>query len=218
VERAQAIRFEEVATMKGLTEKQREILDYLVQCIGEEHYTPTMREIAAHFGLKSTNAVRNHLEALERKGCLTRRSGASRGIELAEEYLQEAPAGIPVVGRVAAGCPITAVENLDGYLTIDSLIRAPGQLYALRVQGDSMIDDGIWDGDYVVVREQPDVADGEIGVAIVDEEATVKRIRRRGHCIELVPANELYSPMEIDPATTPFRVGGKVVGVHRVLS
>jgi len=202
--------------MKPLTDKQQEILDFLVHCVREEYYTPTVREIAERFGIKSTNAVRNHLDALERKGCLSRRAGASRGIELASEYL-DAPAGLPIIGRVAAGCPITAVENLEGHLAIDSGLHQPERLYALRVHGDSMIDDGIWDGDYVIVREQTTVEDGAIGVAIIDEEATVKRIRRRGNIIQLVPANELYEPIEVDPSAVPFRIGGKVVGVHRAL-
>ncbi|MBN1256457.1 MAG: transcriptional repressor LexA [Planctomycetes bacterium] len=202
--------------MKQLTEKQQEILDFLIECIREERYTPTVREIAERFGIKSTNAVRDHLAALERKGCLTRRANTSRGIELAEEYLEK-PEGIPIVGRVAAGLPVTAVENLDGYLAFETLFGGNDKLYALRVEGDSMIDDGIWDGDYVIVHEQPSLDNGEIGVAIIDEEATVKRIHRRGKIIELIPANELYQPMEIDPEETPFRIGGKVIGVHRRL-
>lgn len=204
--------------MEKLTDRQREMLDFLVHCVVEEHYTPTVREIAERFDFKSTNAVRNHLEALERKGFLTRRSGTARGIELAPELLEESrPSGIPVVGQIAAGCPILAVENIDGYLTMENLFREGDRLYALRVRGDSMIDAGIWDGDYVVVREQADLADGEIGVAIVEEEATVKRIYRRGALIELVPANDAYAPIEVDPAVTPFRLGGKVVGVHRLV-
>jgi len=217
--------------MKDLTDKQRGILEFLIHCIREEYYTPTVREIADRFGIKSTNAVRNHLEALERKGHITRRANSSRGIELAAQYFEtedftaggHAPGeagggGIPIVGRVAAGCPITAVENLDGYLSFDSLFGQDDRLYALRVRGDSMIDAGIWDGDYVIVRQQDNLDDGEIGVAIVDEEATVKRIRRRGKIIELLPANDLYAPIEVDPNNTPFRMGGKVIGIHRVMN
>ncbi|MHC4885858.1 MAG: transcriptional repressor LexA [Planctomycetota bacterium] len=202
--------------MKALTEKQSEILDFLVECIRDEHYTPTVREIADHFGIKSTNAVRNHLDAIERKGYLSRKPGASRSIELSDETLGE-PGGVPIVGRVAAGLPITAAENLDGYLSFDNLFAQSDNLYALRVHGDSMIDAGIWDGDFVIVRQQPTVDEGEIAVAIVDEEATVKKIRRQGKIIELIPANESYRPIEVDPDTTPFRIGGKVVGIHRTL-
>lgn len=203
--------------MKTLTQKQQAILDYLVQCIQEEYRTPTVREIADHFGIRSTNGIRNHLEALERKGCLMRRANTSRGIELAPEYM-DSDQGIPILGRVAAGQPILATENYDGVLAMEGLHGCSRDLYALQVHGDSMIDAGIWDGDYVVVRHQPSVADGEIGVAILEEEATVKRIRRRGRLVELVPANDLYAPIEVDPEYTPFRIGGKVVGVHRVLA
>jgi len=121
-----------------------------------------------------------------------------------------------IVGRVAAGQPITAIENLDGYLELGTLY-AGGSHYALRVQGDSMIDAGIWDGDYAIVREQPSVDNGEIGVAILDGDATVKRIRRTGGYVDLIPANERYQPRRVDLSVTDFRIGGKVVGVHRVL-
>lgn len=203
--------------MKGLTDKQNEILEFIVDCIREEHYTPTVREIAERFDIRSTNAVRNHLDALERKGFLSRKPGASRGIELSGDYFGE-PGGVPIVGRVAAGLPITATENLDGYLSFNSLFDRPDNLYALRVEGDSMVDAGIWDGDFVIVRQQPTVEEGEIAVAIVDEEATVKRIRCREGMVELIPANDSYRPIIVDPETTPFRIGGKVVGIHRTIA
>ena len=116
--------------MDALTEKQQDILDYLVTCIREEHYTPTVREIAARFGFRSTNAVRDHLAALERKGVLQRRAGSSRGIELADALLTDegAQAGIPIIGRVAAGQPITAMENVEGRLSIESLFAHPDRL------------------------------------------------------------------------------------------
>jgi len=203
--------------MKGLTEKQEEILAFLITCIRDENYMPTVREIAEHFDFRSTNAVRDHLAALERKGHIRRRPNLSRGIEIAEEHLQEPPRGLPILGRVAAGRPIMAVENLDGYLELDGLYDR-ARHYALRVHGDSMVDAGIWDGDFAIVRDQPNIENGEIGVAIVEGEATVKRIRHEGRHVELIPANDLYQPLHIDLETTDFRIGGKVVGVHRVLS
>ncbi len=206
--------------MKPLTQKQQEILDYLVECVRENNYVPTLREIAAHFEFRSVNAVNDHLNALEKKGVLSRRANSSRGIEIASEYLNEMSiepsAGVPIVGRVAAGTPIAAIENLDGYLELGTLYT-PQKHYALRVHGDSMIDDGIWDGDFVIVHEQNRVENGEIGVAIVEGEATVKRIRIVGARAELIPANTLYSPILVDLAMTDFRVGGKVVGIHRLL-
>lgn len=204
--------------MKELTERQEAILGYLIECVRDENCVPTLREIADHFGFKSTNGVRDHLNALERKGCITRRSDVSRGIQIAPEYLDAEPRerGIPVIGHVAAGSPITAIENLDGYLELEGLYERDRH-YALRVRGDSMVDAGIWDGDFCIVREQPDIENGEIGVAIVEGEATVKRIRREGAAVELIPANELYRPLHVNLSETDFRIGGKVVGVHRVM-
>lgn len=204
--------------MEHLTEKQTEILNYLISCIRDEHYTPTVREIASRFGFSSTNGVRDHLLALERKGCIQRRVGASRGIELAPSYLREPDEeGIPIIGRVAAGQPITAIENMEGRLTIESLFSRPESLYALEVHGDSMIQAGILDGDFVIVREQNFIEDNAIGVAILDEEATVKRIRIRDNEAHLIAENPLYPPLIVDLMDTPFRIGGKVVGVHRVV-
>ena len=201
--------------MDLLTEKQKAVLEFVRQSLQEDGSVPTVREIAAHFGFRSVNAVRDHLAAIERKGYISRRPNLARGIELAPD-LREAESGLPIVGRVAAGQPITAIENLDGYLELGTLY-AGGSHYALRVQGDSMIDAGIWDGDYAIVREQPSVDNGEIGVAILDGDATVKRIRRTGGYVDLIPANERYQPRRVDLSVTDFRIGGKVVGVHRVL-
>jgi len=203
--------------MKELTTRQKDIFDFILTCMRDENYIPTTREIAHHFGLKSTNTVRDHLSALEKKGYIHRRPNSSRGIEILPEHMPDSTAGIPVVGRVAAGRPITAIENLDGYLRLDNLYEAANH-YALRVRGDSMIDDGIWDGDFAIVRDQPTVENGQIAVAIIEGEATVKRIRRQGSAIDLIPANDLYAPIHVDLETTNFRIGGKVVGVHRVLS
>jgi repressor LexA len=202
-------------SMQCLTEKQKAILDFIRQSMREAGCVPTVREIAAHFGFKSVNAAQDHLAALERKGYIDRRPGLARGIELAPD-LREPEAGIPIVGRVAAGQPLTAIENLDGYLELGALYGG-GSHYALRVHGDSMIDAGIWDGDFAIVREQETIENGEIGVAIIEGEATVKRIRRETGFADLIPANDRYERRRIDLATTDFRIGGKVVGVHRVL-
>jgi len=201
--------------MDGLTGRQQEILDFLRRTMREEGGVPSVREIAAEFGFRSVNAVRDHLAALERKGFIDRRPGLARNIELAPDL--RSAAGIPIVGRVAAGRPIAAIENLDGYLELGTLYGS-GCHYALRVHGDSMIDAGIWDGDFAIVREQGEVENGEIGVAILDGEATVKRIRRESRGFMLIPANDRYQPLRIDPEASDFRIGGKVVGVHRVLS
>lgn len=201
--------------MKGLTDRQQEIFDFIHQCMNEEQYIPTLREIADRFGYSSPNAVRDHLAALEKKGYILRRQGSARGIEIAPGHRPAPRTGVPIIGRVAAGSPITAVENLEGYLDLADFYS--DRHYALHVRGDSMIDAGIWDGDFAIVREQTDLENGAIGVAIVEGEATVKRIVRKGHLVELIPANDLYRPFQVNLMEMEFRIGGKVVGIHRVL-
>jgi len=201
--------------METLTEKQTRVLDFISGQVARRGHPPTVREIASHFHLASTNAARRHLAALEKKGYIERSFNKSRAIALAAELRESR--GIPIVGGVAAGTPITAVENLDGYLTLETLFAAPDDLFCLRVKGDSMVDAGIWDGDYCVVRPKPDFQNGEIAVAIVDGEATVKTLRRIGRFVDLVPANEDYPTIRVDLAESEFRYAGKVIGIHRAL-
>ena len=205
----------EKTKMLDLTEKQQQIFDFIVHAYRNDGGIPTVREIMRAFGYSSTNAVNTHLEALTAKGYISRRPGVSRNIEIAPDYLTP-PAGIPIVGSVAAGTPIDAVENLDGYLDLDAIYER-GLHFALRIAGDSMIEAGIWDGDYAIVRQQPRVETGEISVAIIDGQATVKRFHwlPTGQ-LELIPENEHYSPFTVD-MDAEFRVGGKVVGMHRVI-
>ena len=201
--------------MNTLTKKQQQIFDFILASLREEGAIPTVREIARAFGFSSTNSVTTHLEALANKGYINRRPGAARNIEIAPDYLIP-DRGVPIVGSVAAGTPIDAIENLDGYLDLDAIYER-GLHFALRIVGDSMIEAGFWEGDYAIVRQQPMVETGEIGVAIIDGQATVKRFRwlREGGLM-LVPENEKYQPFTIDP-DADFRVGGKVVGMHRVI-
>ena len=201
--------------MGELTQKQRQIFDFIVDSLRNDGSIPTVREIASAFGFSSTNAVNTHLEALSKKGYINRRPGAARNIEIAPDYLLP-ERGVPIVGRVAAGSPIDAMENLEGYLDLDSIYE-PGAHFALRIAGDSMIEAGIWDGDYVIVRQQPRVESGEIGVAVIDGQATVKRFRWLDDGgLMLVPENEKYQPITVDPEVD-FAIGGKVVGMHRVI-
>ncbi|MDR3077964.1 MAG: transcriptional repressor LexA [Planctomycetota bacterium] len=201
--------------MEDLTARQREVFEFILRTLREENYIPSIREICQAFGFASTNAVNSHLDALIRKGYISRRAGAARNLEIAPDFLIP-ERGVPIVGRVAAGAPLEALENLDGYLDLDALYR-PGGHFALRVVGDSMIDAGLWDGDYVIVRRQPRVESGEIGVAVIDGQATVKRFRwLPGGGLELVPENPAYQPFLVD-LEAEFRVGGKVVGMHRLL-
>ena len=201
--------------MTELTNRQARILNFIRHQAAREGRPPTVREIAAHFGMASTYGVRRHLEALERKGHIERAANVSRGIRLSARAVERR--GIPIVGRVAAGTPILAEENIEGYLSPDTLLSDREGCFCLSVVGDSMKDEGILDGGYVVVRQKPDFENGEIGVAMIDGEATVKKLRRRGRVIELIPANERHEKQVVDPAKCDFRYAGKVVSAHRTL-
>jgi len=197
-----------------MNDRARQILDFL-QRFGREHgYPPTIREIGVAFDITSTNGVRYYLQMLERAGHLKRSSKLSRGIEL------RAPArpllGIPLLGRVAAGQPILAEENFEGRIATEELFGDPSGMFALRVRGDSMIDAGIHSGDYVVVRQQETASAGQIIVALVDDEATVKYYQPRRERIELVAANTHYKPIVVERGKD-FRILGVVKGVLRVV-
>lgn len=201
--------------MQDLTDKQRQVLRFIEERVSETGGPPTIREIAEEIGATSTTAPRRHLEALERKGHIERRSVVARGIVLTRP--REEP-GLPVVGRVAAGAPVLAEQNIEEYLNVgDAFDHVSGTRFALRVVGDSMIDAQICDGDYVIVRCQEQVESGEIGVALIDGEATVKRIHQDGFLLRLVPANAAMAPMEFDLREEAVSVVGRVVGVVRRL-
>jgi len=201
--------------MIKLTDTQVRILEFIRHSADREGRPPTIREIAAHFGMASTHGVRRHLKALEKKGYIERAAGLSRGIRLSARAAERR--GIPIVGRVAAGTPILAEENIEGYLSTDTLFPNNGTLFCLQVHGDSMGGKGILDGDYVVVRRKPAFQDGEIAVAIIDGEATVKTLRRRGQTVELIPAGNNYKKMTVDLAHRDFRYAGEVIGILRTL-
>ena len=209
--------------MKDLTDRQRQIFDYIEMCIGRDGYPPTIREIALYMGISSPNGVNDHLKALERKGYLERRDQKSRGIHIkrrsASRKKQRPPEAvrIPIVGQVAAGTPILAEENLEGFLAFDpDLIGRHGELFALNVRGDSMIDVGIFDGDTVFVRPQSTADNGEIVVAMVEGEATVKRFRQKGNKIFLIPENPTMEPFEYDLSEgVQVQILGKVVHSFR---
>lgn len=200
--------------MKELTDRQRKILAYIIQFQEERRCPPTFREIGRHFRIASTNGVSRHLKALEKKGYI-RMARTFRGIEVVEEY--RPGEGVPILGRIAAGRPIEAVENFDGSLNVQELFGRPPSVFALRVQGDSMVKAGIRDGDMVVIRAQPRVENGEIGAAVVEGEATVKRIYVEGDRIRLVPENDAYEPREYGREDAGVRILGRVVGLVRKL-
>ncbi|MFC1650419.1 transcriptional repressor LexA [Candidatus Latescibacterota bacterium] len=195
---------------KKLTARQEDILSFIKDFAIEKGYPPTIPEIQEEFNIKSPNGANNHLKALIRKGYITRDSSRARALNIIG--LKE---GLPILGNVAAGAPILAEENLAGYFKMQDLYKSSDNVFMLRVKGESMIKAGIFDGDYVIVRMQQTVDAGEIGVALIDGEATVKRIYCDGNIVELVPENDAMKPITVTRADPSFSIGGKVIGVIR---
>ncbi|MDH5649819.1 MAG: transcriptional repressor LexA [Gammaproteobacteria bacterium] len=197
-----------------LTSRQKEILDLIRESIEKEGLPPTRAEIADTFGFRSANAAEEHLRALARKGVIELVPGASRGIRL----MDDEAAGLPLVGRVAAGNPILAQEHIEDYYSLDAGLFHPRADYLLRVRGMSMCDAGIFDGDLLVVHQTTDVTSGQIVVARIDDEVTVKRLQRgRGQSryLQLLPENPDYEPIEVDLSQQSFAIEGLGVGVLR---
>jgi len=199
-----------------LTERQKQILDYIESLIVERGHSPTIREIGRRFGISSTNGVRSHLAALVKKGYLKKADYISRGLELTRK-LASRIGRVPLVGSVPAGLPIDAVENIEGEIALDLSFMPKGDSFSLTVTGDSMIGAGIYDGDVVVVQKQSVIRKGDIVVAIVDGEATVKRYFRDGERIRLQPENSDFEPIYVGRKSGDFRIAGKVVGLLRRL-
>jgi len=196
-----------------LTKRQKELVDYLRGYISENGYAPTLEEIGEHFQLTSLATVHKHLSNLEAKGIIRRTWNHSRAIELVEEPRRVAAIELPLLGRVAAGAPIEELEDRDTISVPEELIRR-GTTFVLRVSGDSMIEDGIWDGDYIVVEERNDADNGETVVAVIDGDATVKRFyRENDDLVRLQPANEKLPPIMVSAADLQIR--GVVVAVMR---
>jgi len=197
-----------------LTNRQREILEYIERMITEFGKSPTIREIGEKFNIRSTNGVRTHLEALMKKGYIRRQSLVSRGIELVRT-LSGVVSRVPLVGSVPAGVPIDAIENIEGEVAVDTSFLPGEETFTLRVEGDSMKDAGIFNGDLVLVKKQKTANAGEIVVAIIGEEATVKRYYPEQGKIRLQPENDAYEPIIIDRNSPEFQLAGKVVGLMR---
>lgn len=203
-------------TARPLTPRQRSVLDFIADEVSKKGYPPTMREIGAHFQIGSTNGVRSLLSALERKGFITRQPYLSRSIELLKTSDRNVGmAKIPIVGRVAAGMPLLAEENIEGEILIDRDLFPSGDGFALRVKGNSMIEAGINDGDIVMARPDLPVDTGSIVIALIGDEATVKRYYPHPDHIRLQPANENIGPIIVERNTPGFRIVGKVVGLYR---
>ncbi len=197
-------------------ERARQILSYIQEYVRDRGLPPTIREIGSAFGISSTNGVRYYLNRLVREGHLKRSGKISRGILLPGLAAARRMSGIPILGRVAAGQPILAEENWDGTVDPGEMFGDPAGLFALRVRGDSMVDAGILNGDFVLVRSQEHANAGEIVVALIEDEATVKYYRPRPGRVELVPANASYKPIVVGPESG-FRILGVVTGVKRTL-
>lgn len=201
----------------GLTKRQHEILDYIVRIHRDRGYPPSVREIGEAVGLRSPSSVHAQLATLAERGYLRKDPTRPRAIVVSAEHTPATPerldlVDIPVLGRIAAGSPILAEEHVEDTITMPTGMVGRGTLFALTVRGDSMIEAGIFNGDTVIVRQQPTAEDGEIVAALVeDDEATVKTLRRRGGRVVLEAANPSYGPIEAETVS----VLGKVVGVFR---
>jgi repressor LexA len=211
-----------------LTDRQEDILTFIKQFTLESGYPPTLREIGKHFQISSTFGVKRHLEALVKKGFINIESNASRGISLirknSEDFIDRSIRDydtfvkIPVIGRVAAGIPINAVENLEGSLVVDpSFLKKAEDAFALRVKGDSMINAGINDKDLVIVSPREQAKNGDIVVAMLNDEATVKKFEFINNKIRLIAENNSYLPIEVK-REDDFKLIGKVKGVVRWLN
>ncbi len=213
---------------KQLTDRQEEILHFIQQFQQEYGYPPTLREIGKQFSISSTFGVKRHLEALTKKGYLNILSNASRGISINRDDFETTAAisynelnnlnKIPIIGRVAAGSPIMAEENLEGSIVIDpSFLKKDADSFALKVKGDSMIEAGIFEGDLVIISPKANAINGDIIVARVDDEVTVKIYENKNQQIRLIPQNKMYEPIVIEDKNE-FSIVGKVTGVVRWLN
>jgi repressor LexA len=211
---------QETIVRQPLTARQQQALDYISTCLDKRGYPPTLREIGEHMGIRSTNGVNDHLKALERKGYLVREELKSRALRPVD--FEDGKVQIPIVGKVAAGQPILAQENIVDKVTIDRFFIGTNQareVFGLVVQGESMIEAGIFDGDYIFVRKQPNAEQGEIVVAMIDGEATCKRYYSDGDVVRLEPANSTMNPIMVRRTDfRPIDILGKVVGVYRKLN
>lgn len=198
-----------------LTPRQRQILDWITAQSARGGAPPTRAEIASAFGFRSPNAAEEHLRALARKGAIEIAPGRSRGIRVVAGHGAPGGAVLPLVGRVAAGSPILAVENIESEVAVDAGLFHPRADYLLRVRGDSMTGAGIFDGDLLAVHRSPSAEPGQIVVARIGEEVTVKRLQRSGSRLRLCAENPAYLPIEVDPERDGFALEGLAVGVLR---
>ena len=200
--------------MRPLTKRQAQILELIKVFIKDTGMPPTRAEIAQTLGFKSANAAEEHLKALAKKGVIKMKPGASRGIQLVEEEEPE-QLGLPLIGRVAAGSPILAQEQVESHCKIDPLMFKPAADFLLRVNGMSMKDIGIMDGDLLAVHKTQVAENGQVVVARVDDDVTVKRIEKAGRQVLLHAENDEFAPIKVDLETESFNIEGLAVGVIR---
>jgi repressor LexA len=199
--------------MDELTPRQRQVLRFIQEAVFQQGMPPTRAEIAEALGFKSANAAEEHLRALQRKGVLDLKPGASRGIQLRDSLREQL--GLPLIGRVAAGKPILAEENIETHYRVDPQIFSPRAHYLLKVRGMSMKGAGILDGDLVAVHRTPEVRNRQIIVARLENEVTVKRYKQDGSVVWLMPENDDFEPMRVDLKEESLIIEGIVVGVVR---
>ena len=202
-----------------LTKRQREVLRFISEFIEKNKFPPTRSELSNHFGFRSPNAAETHLRALEKKSVIGIERGVSRGITLLPMALGEVPGAanvpLPLVGRVAAGSPVLAQENIEDEYRVDPALFSSRPHYLLRVTGMSMRGAGILDGDLLAVHRTPEARNGQIVVARLDDEVTVKRFRQQGSRVSLLPENPEFEPIEIDLRHQELAIEGLGVGVIR---
>ena len=192
-----------------LTPRQQEILDFIKNTVEVLGAPPTRAEIASAFGFASPNAAEDHLKALAKKGAINLEPGSARGIRLVEQL------GLPLIGSVAACSPILAVENVQGRYAFDAGMFSPRADFLLKVRGLSMMDAGILDGDLIAVHKTDQARDGQIVIARLDEEVTVKRLERRGNAVRLIAENPDFEPIVVNPSEVEFAIEGIAVGLIR---
>ena len=202
-----------------LSPTQEKVFNFLKDHLVEKGFPPTLREIASHFGLRGPKAPQKTLTILERKGYIRKVPGVSRAIEILgyPQFSLTHILSVPIVGRVKAGEPILAVENIEGYINLDRSLVSSRDVFLLRVVGDSMIDAHIQDGDFALVKPQPNADNGEIVVALIEDEATIKRIFQKRDLIRLEPANPKVEPIVVKKGEKKVTIVGKVVGIFRKL-
>jgi repressor LexA len=200
-------------TVEGLTPRQQQVLEFIRESVRADGYPPTVREICAALHLSSPSTVHAHLANLERLGLIKRDPSKPRALDVVQDLRPRRP--LPLVGRVAAGRPVLAEENIEELIEVPAFLRRDDDDFVLRVQGDSMADAGIFNGDFIVVHSQDQAQNGEIVVALVGDEATTKRFYSEGRTVRLQPENELYEPIIVN--ADEVELVGRVVGVLRRL-